>query len=70
MNADTVQHGSFGVFQVFTVSVDLFSSFFPLVFFFFFFFFVASLSRYNTIHTYDSKGTVFTDLVYIERKTY
>lgn len=67
MNADTVQHGSSGVFQVFTASVDFFSSFFPLDFFFFF---VASLSRYNTIHTYDSKGTVFTDLVYIERKTY
>lgn len=52
MNADTVQHGSF----FFTVAV-IFFLFFVLIFysFFLFFFVVASLSRYNTIHKYDSK---------------
>lgn len=52
MNAHTVQHGSLGG---------------GLYFFVFCLFYFASLSRYNTIHDYESE--VFTDLVRVERKT-
>lgn len=53
MNAHTVQHGSF--------------FWGGGLYFFVFLFYFASLSRYNTIHDYESE--VFTDLVHVERKT-
>lgn len=67
MNADTVQHGSFWGFKVFTITVIFFPVFVSF-FFSFLFFCKPELIQHNSQVCF--KDTVFTDLVHTERKTY